>query len=129
MVVPFGTTAFFSGAKLWELLSDEEREFAANTKVVYAPRPYIWIEDAKATSDGLAMVSEKKELPLDALPPWEEQKVITLPVGHSTLAKLRITKILDGLEEHFDWRTIFPSAWLLYPKTHYNPSKRGGTNN
>lgn len=73
-------TAFFSGARAFELLSDEDKEMALNTIVEYAPHPYIFISPAKATSDGLTMVSEGKEMPLDQLPEWEESKVKKLPM-------------------------------------------------
>lgn len=73
-------TAFFSGARAFDLLSDEDKEMALNTIVEYAPHPYIFISPAKATSDGLTMVSEGKEMPLDELPEWEESKVKKLPM-------------------------------------------------
>lgn len=75
-----GATAFASGAVAFNLLSDEDKEFALNTTVVYAPHPYIFISTAKATSDGLTMVSEGKETPLDELPPWEDSKIKRLPM-------------------------------------------------
>ncbi|CAM9019654.1 unnamed protein product [Wickerhamomyces anomalus] len=75
-----GATAFVSGKNAFDILSDEDKELALNTKVVYAPHPYIFISEAKATSDGLTMVNEGKELPLDELPEWEESKVKKLPL-------------------------------------------------
>ncbi|KAK9468668.1 hypothetical protein V1512DRAFT_203062 [Lipomyces arxii] len=73
-------TAFASGAIAFDNLSDEEKEFVLNTTVVYAPHPYIFISPARATSDGLTMVSEGKETPLNELPEWEEAKVKRLPL-------------------------------------------------
>ncbi|QLG73835.1 hypothetical protein HG535_0F03460 [Zygotorulaspora mrakii] len=75
-----GATAFVSGATAFDLLSPEDQEKALGATVVYAPHPYIFISPAKATSDGLTMVSEKKEMPLDELPPWEESKIKRLPL-------------------------------------------------
>lgn len=75
-----GATAFVSGANAFKLLTPEEQERALGTTVVYAPHPYIFISPARATSDGLTMVSEGKEMPLDELPPWEESKVKKLPL-------------------------------------------------
>lgn len=75
-----GATAFVSGATAFELLSPEEQEKALGATVVYAPHPYIFISPARATSDGLTMVSENKEMPLDELPPWEESKIKELPL-------------------------------------------------
>lgn len=75
-----GSTAFISGANAFDLLSDEDKELALNTTVVYAPHPYIFIGPARATSDGLTMVSEGKELAFSQLPDWEEAKVKKLPL-------------------------------------------------
>ncbi|KAI9447070.1 Clavaminate synthase-like protein [Lactarius psammicola] len=43
--------------------------------VHYAPYPYIWMGPAATHSTGLAIKSEGKELPLDQLPPWMEDKI------------------------------------------------------
>lgn len=75
-----GATGFVSGAKAFDLLSPEDQERALKTNVVYAPHPYIFISPARATSDGLTMVSENKEMNLDDLPPWEESKIKRLPL-------------------------------------------------
>lgn len=75
-----GATAFVSGATAFELLSPKDQERALGTTVIYAPYPYIFISSAKATSDGLTMVSEGKEIPLDKLPPWEYSKIKRLPL-------------------------------------------------
>ncbi|GMM46366.1 hypothetical protein DAPK24_029410 [Pichia kluyveri] len=75
-----GATAFASGKVAFDLLSDEDKQFALNTTVVYAPHPYIFINDCKATSDGLTIVSEGKEKSFDELPPWEESKLKKLPL-------------------------------------------------
>lgn len=77
-----GATAFASGKVAFDLLSDEEKKFALNTTVVYAPHPYIYINDCKATSDGLTIVSEEpgKEASFGDLPAWEESKIKKLPL-------------------------------------------------
>lgn len=73
-------TCFVSGANAFKLLSPEDQELALGSTVVYAPHPYIFISPAKATDDGLTMISEDKEMALDALPEWEESKVKKLPM-------------------------------------------------
>lgn len=78
--VPLGTTAFVSGESMYELLSDEDKEFARTTKVEYAPHPYIWMSSAKSRSDGLGLVSQGLEVPLENLPPIEEDKIQILPI-------------------------------------------------
>jgi alpha-ketoglutarate-dependent taurine dioxygenase len=75
-----GATAFISGKMAFDRLSPEDKELALKTTVVYAPHPYIFISPAKATSDGLTMISEDKEMPLDELPQWEESKIKCLPL-------------------------------------------------
>lgn len=75
-----GATCFFSGAQAFKNLSEEDKEFALNTTVEYAPHPYIFISSAKATWDGLTMVSEGKERDFKDLPEWEESKVKKLPM-------------------------------------------------
>lgn len=75
-----GATAFASGALAFDSLSEEDKQFALNTTVVYAPHPYIYISDCKATSDGLTMVSEKKERAVECLPQWEDSKLVKLPL-------------------------------------------------
>jgi len=78
--VPLGTTAFASGETMLELLSPEDQEFARTTRVEYAPHPYIWMSGAKSRPDGLGMVSEGREVPLDQLPAVEQDKVQILPM-------------------------------------------------
>lgn len=73
-------TAFISGANTFAQLSKEDQELALGTTVEYAPHPYIFISPARATSDGLTMVSENKETPLSELPEWEESKIKRLPM-------------------------------------------------
>lgn len=75
-----GATCFVSGAEAFERLSDEEKEFALNTTVEYAPHPYIFISPARATKDGLTMESEGKENSFEDLPEWEDSKIKRLPM-------------------------------------------------
>ncbi|CAI5756747.1 unnamed protein product [Candida verbasci] len=75
-----GATCFVSGAQAFKNLSEEDKQFALNTIVEYAPHPYIFISPAKATSDGLTMVNEDKEMRFEDLPEWEESKVKKLPM-------------------------------------------------
>jgi xanthine dioxygenase len=74
------STCFVSGQTAFELLSEEDKKLALETTVVYPPHPFIYISDAKASSDGLVIESEGKELPFSELPPWEESKIKRLPM-------------------------------------------------
>ncbi len=78
--VPLGTTAFVSGARAFRDLTPEQRDFALRTSVRYAPHPYVWIKNARANPTGLGLVSEGKELARDALPPFKEEEIVTLPL-------------------------------------------------
>jgi alpha-ketoglutarate-dependent taurine dioxygenase len=78
--VPLGTTAFVSGQRMYDLLSEEDKKFVRETKVEYAPHPYIWMSPARSRSDGLGMVSDGLELPLSDLPPVDEKEIKILPM-------------------------------------------------
>ncbi|KAL2682802.1 Alpha-ketoglutarate-dependent xanthine dioxygenase xan-1 [[Neocosmospora] mangrovei] len=80
LTVPLGTTAFVSGYAMYDRLSPEDQEFVRTSKVEYAPHPYVWMSSAKSRSDGLGMVSEGKEVPIEDLPPVEEEKIQILPM-------------------------------------------------
>jgi len=78
--VPLGTTAFVSGATAFDLLSPAQKEWALATRVRYAPHPYVWMRNARARADGLGLVSQGKELSREELPPFDPEKVTTLPL-------------------------------------------------
>ncbi|KAK8034240.1 sulfonate dioxygenase [Apiospora rasikravindrae] len=75
-----GATAFYSGARAFDLLSDEEKEFALNTTVQYAPRAYEWMLDCKATDDGLTIAKSGQEKRLEDLREWSWDKVHAFPM-------------------------------------------------
>ena len=79
--VPLGTTAFVSGEKMYDLLGEEDKEFARTSKIEYAPHPYIWMSAAKSRSDGLGLVSEGKELSNKDLPDIDEGQIQILPMA------------------------------------------------
>jgi alpha-ketoglutarate-dependent taurine dioxygenase len=78
--VPLGTTAFVSGYRLYNLLSEDEKEFVRTSKIEYAPHPYIWISKAKSRSNGLGIISEGLELDDSELPPIEPSKIRIYPM-------------------------------------------------
>ncbi|PMD24720.1 Clavaminate synthase-like protein [Hyaloscypha hepaticicola] len=80
MDVPLGTTAFVSGQNMYDILSEEDKEFVRGAKVEYAPHPYVWMSPAKSRSDGLGMISGGLELPLSELPPVDESQIKILPM-------------------------------------------------
>lgn len=75
-----GTTAFVSGAQMFDELSPARKSLAVRTTVTYAPHPYVWMKDARSNSLGLGLVSQGKELQLDQLPDWQESKIQRLPM-------------------------------------------------
>lgn len=80
LAASLGTTAFVSGEDAFEALSAEQKAFALKTMIKYAPHPYIWIKNAKAHSTGLGIVSEGLELPVEELPPIEEEHIKVYPM-------------------------------------------------
>lgn len=78
--VPLGTTAFVSGYTMYDVLSSADQAFVRSTKVEYAPHPYVWMSGAKSRSDGLGMISEDLEIPLQDLPAIDESKIQILPM-------------------------------------------------
>ena len=78
--VPLGTTAFVSGYKMYDILSETQKAFARTTRVEYAPHPYVWMSSAKSRSTGLGLVSEGKEMSLEELPEIENDKIQILPM-------------------------------------------------
>ncbi|KAI9710346.1 MAG: hypothetical protein M1820_002841 [Bogoriella megaspora] len=80
--VPLGTTAFVNGETMYDILSDEDKEYVRTTKVEYAPHPYTWMRNARShsRSTGLGLHTENLELPLDQLPPIDDHKIKILPM-------------------------------------------------
>lgn len=78
--VPRGSTVFVSGETMYDMLSESDKKFARETKVVYAPHPYIWMSAARSRSTGLGMISEGLELNDEQLPSVEQDKVKVLPM-------------------------------------------------
>lgn len=79
--VPLGTTAFFSGYKLYSLLSPSDKDFVSTSRTEYAPHPYIWMSECHARPNGLGLLSENLELPLTALPPISDSKRKIYPMA------------------------------------------------
>ncbi|KAF2143982.1 uncharacterized protein K452DRAFT_285187 [Aplosporella prunicola CBS 121167] len=78
--VPLGTTAFVSGYRMYELLSDADKALARTSTVEYAAHPYIWMSGARAKSTGLGLETEGRELPASELPPVDPSKIMRLPM-------------------------------------------------
>ncbi|PYH95625.1 alpha-ketoglutarate dependent xanthine dioxygenase [Aspergillus ellipticus CBS 707.79] len=75
-----GATAFFSGARAFSLLTPEEKEFALNTTVTYAPQAYEYIRHCKGSDDGLTIARWGREVPVDKLSPWTWDNVAEHPM-------------------------------------------------
>ncbi|KAK4870436.1 hypothetical protein LT330_004784 [Penicillium expansum] len=75
-----GATAFFSGARVFSLLTPEEQEFALNTTVTYAPQAYEYIRQCKASEDGLTIPNFGREVPVEKLSEWTWGKVAEHPM-------------------------------------------------
>ncbi|KAH9059875.1 hypothetical protein EDB87DRAFT_1618910 [Lactarius vividus] len=77
--IPLGATAFVSGRTMFDILPRPLQSVAVRARARYAPHPYVWMGPTAAHSTGLAIESEGKEVPLDQLPPWTEDKIQVLP--------------------------------------------------
>jgi alpha-ketoglutarate-dependent taurine dioxygenase len=78
--VTLGTTAMVSGKVMFDILPNELKSFAVRSRVRYPPHPFDWLSYAKALSNGLTIVTESKETPLDKLAPWDESKIKIYPL-------------------------------------------------
>lgn len=70
------------------------QSLAVRTKVRYAPHPYVWMAPAASRSTGLGLETEGKELTMDELPEWTEDKVKIFPMVCGT-ALLIIVQCLE----------------------------------
>ena len=93
--VPLGTTAFVSGATMFDILPPELKSLAVRSKVRYAPHPYVWMAPSRALATGLGIVSDGLEMDLNELPEWEESKVKTYPVVSHRLHHTALAPISD----------------------------------
>lgn len=81
-----GSTAYFDASQAYGLLTAEQKDIANHSTVTYAPHAFTWIAGTKFSPDGSSVVSEGKEVPLDDLPPWTEDKLKTYPmIWHNEL--------------------------------------------
>ncbi|KAK4502666.1 hypothetical protein PRZ48_006092 [Zasmidium cellare] len=80
MACPPGSTAFISGAQLYDLMSDEEKRIADNSYWEPAPYPFAWYGSRKFRQSGLGLVSGGEVLPLDKLPTWTPDKIYRYPM-------------------------------------------------
>ncbi|KAI9336229.1 TfdA family taurine catabolism dioxygenase TauD [Zopfochytrium polystomum] len=78
--VPLGATVFVSGYAMYDGLSDQDKAFACDTLVEYAPHPYVWISGARSRPDGLGLETEGRELDEADLPPVDPSKIKRLPL-------------------------------------------------
>jgi alpha-ketoglutarate-dependent taurine dioxygenase len=65
---------------MYDILSEEDKEFVRTTKVQYAPHPYIWMSNARSFPTGLGLFSEGAEIPYSDLPEVDEGKISILPM-------------------------------------------------
>ncbi|KAL1631110.1 hypothetical protein SLS56_004498 [Neofusicoccum ribis] len=90
-----GSTAFFSGARVFNLLTPEEKEFAMNTTVTYAPQAYEYIRNCKCSADGLTIPTFGKETPLEELSEWTQEHVAEYPLTTKNPATGEVTVVDD----------------------------------
>ena len=74
------TSPVVSGSSALQALPPDLQSLALHSTVTYAPHPYSFIASSKAHSTGLVCFSDGLEKRLDELPPWDESKLLTLPL-------------------------------------------------
>ncbi|KAI8649082.1 TfdA family Taurine catabolism dioxygenase TauD [Fusarium keratoplasticum] len=79
--VPLGTTAFIGGYRMYNMLSEGDKEFVRTTFIEYAPHPYIWMSKAHSSSNGLGLFSEGLEIPNANLPMIHQEKIKKYPIA------------------------------------------------
>ncbi|KAK7560575.1 alpha-ketoglutarate dependent xanthine dioxygenase [Phyllosticta citricarpa] len=97
MPIPAAATAFLSGARAFELLTPEEKEFSLNTTILCAPRAYEWMRECKATEDGMTIAKVGKERPLEEL--------------HNNLSYPREKDVSSSLESRLCPENIYAYRW------------------
>jgi hypothetical protein len=75
-----GGTAFFSGAQLYNLLSDDEKKLADHSFWEPAPHPFAWMGTRRLRSSGMGLAPGGQTIPLDELPEWMPDKVYKFPM-------------------------------------------------
>ncbi|KAF2160197.1 hypothetical protein M409DRAFT_70561 [Zasmidium cellare ATCC 36951] len=80
MEVAPGATAMVAGSRALELLDEDTRNVVMNSKIEYAPHAFKWMSTARSTRLGYTLETEGREVLLDQLPPWEEDKVCVYPM-------------------------------------------------
>ncbi|KAK5444358.1 hypothetical protein LTS15_010473 [Exophiala xenobiotica] len=75
-----GGTAFFSGAQLYNLLSDDEKKLADHSFWEPAPHPFAWMGTRRLRSSGMGLAPGGQTIPLDELPEWTPDKVYKFPM-------------------------------------------------
>lgn len=63
------------------MLSPEEKEFALNTTVTYAPQAYEFIRHCKSTEDGMTIPTMGRETSIKDISEWSWDKVAEHPVS------------------------------------------------
>ncbi|KAL5343443.1 putative dioxygenase [Aspergillus crustosus] len=75
-----GATAMVAGSRALDLLDDETREIVLNSRIEYAPHAFQWMSTARSAQLGHILETEGKEVPLDKLRPWSQDKVCIYPM-------------------------------------------------
>lgn len=75
-----GSTAFVSGAQIYDLMSLEEKQVADNSFWEPAPYPFAWYGSRKFRQSGLGLVPGGETSPLDELPAWTPDKIHRYPM-------------------------------------------------
>ncbi|KAL4962755.1 TauD/TfdA dioxygenase family protein [Aspergillus stella-maris] len=75
-----GATAMVAGSRALELLDDETKKIVLNSRIEYAPHAFKWMSTARSSQLGHTLETEGKEVPLNELPEWSEDKICIYPM-------------------------------------------------
>ncbi|GAA5826498.1 hypothetical protein JCM11251_002399 [Rhodosporidiobolus azoricus] len=75
-----GSTIYFDMSQAYEMLTEAEKRVVCHSRIAYAPRAFTWMSTTRFTEDGASIYSEGREMSLDDLPEWEEDKCKTYPM-------------------------------------------------
>ncbi|KAL4790928.1 hypothetical protein BDV19DRAFT_401736 [Aspergillus venezuelensis] len=75
-----GATAMVAGSRALELLDDKMKSIVHNSCIEYAPHAFKWMSTARSSQLGHILETEGKEIPLDELPEWSEDKICIYPM-------------------------------------------------
>lgn len=80
MEIQAGTTAFLCGAAAYRRMTPTQQQLLQHSRVQYAPHPFRKHAAVRGRSNGMGQLSEGREVPLEDIPAYDEDKICTYPM-------------------------------------------------